>query len=259
MVIRSTRFVGILDQTPDFVARWLRSSARTTRLLRPFVNAILPDHEIAIRVRSGFGAGLQMPIFPRSEKYYWSGVHERHVQESLVHLLRPGMTFWDVGAHIGFFSLIASRLVTRTGHVEAFEPFPPNRVRLATSIALNQAANVTIHAIALAEGTGTAAFHMTSSSLTGSLVPNGGDSFMPVQCVSADDAMRSIRAPDFVKIDAEGAELAVLRGARRMLLSNRPTILIELTSGDMLAEVRELAPGYHTTNIGANHWVLEPR
>jgi len=250
--------VGVLDQTPGFLAQWLRSSAPTTRLLRPVVNAAVPDREVAVRVRSGLGAGLRLPILPRSEKYYWTGVHERHVQETLADLLRPGMTFWDVGAHIGFFSLLAARLVGSTGHVEAFEPFPPNRVRLGRSIQLNQATAVSIHPVALAAASATAAFHPGSSSLMGSLVPAVGSASMPVRCIRADDAIRSIPAPDVVKIDAEGAELEVLRGAGRMLATVRPTVLIELTSRDMLAEIRQLAPAYRIASIGASHWVLAP-
>jgi FkbM family methyltransferase len=255
---RSSRFASVLDHTPGAIARWLRSSAPTTRLLRPVVNAALPDGELVVTVRSGLGAGLRMPIHARSEKYYWTGAHERHVQEALAGLLRPGMTFWDVGAHVGFFSLLASRFVTSTGHVEAFEPFPPNQVRLTTSIELNQASNVSVHGVALSAASGTASFHASSSSLMGSLVPNGSGRRMPVPCMRADDAMATIRAPDVVKIDVEGAELAVLRGASRMLAGLRPTVLLELTTTGMVSELRELVPGYRTTNIGANHWVLEP-
>ncbi len=255
---RTGRIVSVLDHTPAFIARRLRSGARTTRLLRPVVNAALPDREVAVEVRSGPGAGLRVPILPRSEKYYWTGVHERHVQEALADLLRPGMTFWDVGAHIGFFSLLAARLVTSAGRVEAFEPFPPNRVRLEASLVLNHATNVRVHPVALAAVSGTASLHTGASSLMGSLV-RGGRPSIPVRCARADDAMLAIPAPDVVKVDVEGAELDVLRGAGGMLASVRPTVVVELTSGGMLAEVHALAPAYRVANIAANHWVLSPR
>jgi FkbM family methyltransferase len=251
--------VRVLDHVPGFIAQRLRNATPASRLLRPVLNAVLPDHEITIRVRSGSGAGLELPILPRSEKYYWTGVHERPVQDALAALLRPGMTFWDVGAHIGFFSLIASRLVTETGHVEAFEPFPANQLRLTNSIELNGVTNISVHAVALAEVTGTASFHSSPSSLMGSLLPNERGTSIQVHCVSADDANRSIRPPDVIKIDAEGAELAVLRGASRMLACVRPIIVVELTTTDMLDEVRMLTPDYGCQNVAANHWILEPR
>ena len=258
MTALSPRIVGVLDRTPGFVAGRMRSGARLTRALRPMVNATLPDREIAVRVRSGAAAGLRLPILPRSEKFYWTGVHERHVQDALAALLRPGMRFWDVGAHIGFFSLLASRLVGGAGRVEAFEPYPPNRVRLLRSIGLNQASNVGVHAVALGASSGTAMFHTGSSSLMGSLVGHGGAG-MPVRCQSADDAMRTVAAPQVVKIDAEGGELAVLRGAGRMLATVRPAVLIELTSDDMLGELRALAPAHRVERLAANHWLLAPR
>lgn len=254
----SMRIVKILDHTPGFVAQWARSGARHTRLLRPLINVALPDREVLIRVRSGVGAELRIPILARSEKYYWTGVHERHLQETLADLLRPGMTFWDVGAHIGFFSLLASRLVTRSGQVEAFEPFPPNQIRLARSIRVNDASNVNVHPLALSSHSGTASFHVNASSLMGSLMPQSGDNPVSVDCLSVDDAIRSIRPPQVMKIDAEGAELDVLRGARRLLANERPKVLIELTTNDMLAEIRTLAPTYRSTRIGANHWLLAP-
>jgi FkbM family methyltransferase len=254
----TARVVRALDHVPGFVAKRLWSRARTTRLLRPVVNAVLPDGEVVIRVRSGPGAGLHLPIHLHTEKYYWSGVHERHVQDALAMLLRPGMTFWDIGAHIGFFSLIAARLVTSTGSVESFEPFAPNRVRLGKAIGLNRATNIRVHAVALAAATEEASFYASSSSLMGSLLPNGSSTSTPVRCIRADDAT-TIRPPDVIKIDVEGAELAVLRGARQMLSSGRPAILVEVTDADMLPEVRRLASGYSMRSIGSNHWVLQPR
>jgi FkbM family methyltransferase len=255
----SPPFISLLNRTPGFVARWFRSEARTSRLLRPAINTVLPDRAVVAQVRSGVGTGLRLPIHARSEKYYWTGLHERHVQSQLVELLRPGMVFWDVGAHIGFFSLVAGRLVTPNGSVEAFEPFPPNQIRLATSVQLNRTTNITVHPVALSACSGVAAFHPTGSSLMGSLIPQDRTSITHVKCMSADDAAETIRRPDVVKIDAEGAEIEVIRGAQRLLTSARPRVLIELTNNRMIDELRELMPLYRAVNIGSNHWLLEPR
>jgi FkbM family methyltransferase len=259
VMIMSTPIVRLLDHTPGFIAQWARSGAPSTRLLRPIINTVLPKREVLIRVRSGVAAGIRLSIVPRSEKYYWTGVHERHVQETLADLLRPGMTFWDVGAHIGFFSILASRLVSGKGRVEAFEPYSPNRIRMTKSIELNRAHNIRINPVALSSRSGNAQFHLSSSSLMGSLVPHEGAPTLLVPCLRADDAARTMQPPHVMKIDTEGSELEVLRGASRLLLSARPTILIELTTIDMLAEAQTLLPAYKTSHIGANHWVLTPR
>ena len=68
--------------------------------------------------------------------------------------LRPGMTFLDVGAHIGYYTLIASRLVGDAGRVHSFEPGAATRAHLEANVARNGLGNVEIHAEALAEQTG---------------------------------------------------------------------------------------------------------
>jgi FkbM family methyltransferase len=258
-MVTSSAVVKVFDHVPGFVAQRLHTNMLATRLLRPLINAVIPEREMVISVRSGLGAGLRVPILPQSEKYYWTGAHERHVQDTLADVLRPGMTFWDIGAHIGFFSMLASRFVTSSGRVDAFEPFPPNQIRFAKSLKLNQLENVCVHPIALGSRSGITQFHINDSSLMGSLVPQGDVAPLPVQCLSADDAARTLEPPDVMKIDVEGAELDVLQGAGRLLLSVRPTVLIELTSIDMLVEARNLMPTYQCRHIGANHWLLTPR
>lgn len=88
----------VVDMTPAGMARLLRTD-RATRLLRPLVNQVLPHQATRITVRAGVGQGLRLRILPQTEKYYWTGLHELHVQEALQRELRPGAVFWDVGAH----------------------------------------------------------------------------------------------------------------------------------------------------------------
>ncbi len=96
------------------------------RLIRPLVTRLLPDEPTAVTLRSGVGAGLRLVIDPQTEKFLWAGDHEVAVQHELAATLRPGMVFWDEGAHAGFFS-IAGRLVGERGWVHAFEPMPLSR------------------------------------------------------------------------------------------------------------------------------------
>jgi FkbM family methyltransferase len=226
--------------------------------IRPALNALTPEHQVIVRIRSGPGSGLLLPIVPRFEKYYWTGTHESHIQEALTTILRPGMRFWDVGAHIGFFSLLASRLVTDTGSVEAFEPFPPNRARLTRSIDLNHASNITVHGLALAGRSQTTTFHVHPSSLMGSLVSTRGTPAMEVPCLTADDALKSIQAPNVIKIDAERLELEILQGADKLLTALRPILLVEATDNSVVEYFHQSLSGYRKDNIGANHWLLEP-
>src|SRR6202165_5788560 len=115
--MRINPIVELANRLPSFIATPLRDNERAKRALRPLLNRLLPSRPPCVVVRSGPADGMRLLIYPKNEKYYWTGWHERPVQEALQRLLRPGMTFWDVGAHIGFFSCLAGRLVGTDGRV----------------------------------------------------------------------------------------------------------------------------------------------
>jgi FkbM family methyltransferase len=239
----------VVDMTPAGMARLLRTD-RATRLLRPLVNQVLPHQETSITVQAGVGQGLRLCILPQTEKYYWTGLHELHVQEALQRELRPGAVLWDVGAHIGFTSLIASRLVGPTGRVEAFEPFPPNVERLAGSVGLNGFTNVTVHPQAITNRDGTALFHLHESSLQGSLVEDPSAAAIKVACETLDTVARRLPPPDLIKVDAEGAGLDVLEGGRQFLMTVRPRLIVEFTTPDLLDQARRLLPTHVAAHLG---------
>ena len=172
--------------------------------------------------------------------------------------LQPKAVFWDVGAHIGFTSLIASRLVGPDGRVEAFEPFPPNIGRLARSVGLNGFSNVTVHPQAITKRDGTALFHLHESSLQGSLVQDAPAEAIEVACETLDSVARRLPRPDLIKVDAEGAELDVLEGGRQLLTTVRPRLIVEFTTPQLLDQARQLLPSYVPTHLGQNHWLLRP-
>ena len=93
---------------------------------------LVPVHgKRKLRVRSGPGKGLVFELNPRWETRMWEGDHELAAQQVLQRGLQPGSVFYDVGANVGFYSIIAARLVGTAGHVYAFEPVP-DRLSAAT-------------------------------------------------------------------------------------------------------------------------------
>jgi FkbM family methyltransferase len=170
---------------------------------------------------------------------YLTGDAEPEVQAALAELIEPGQTVYDVGANIGFFTILCSRLVGPQGKVYAFEPIPQNLATLRHNVTINALSNVTIVEAALSSSTGTAemfvspwsAFH--SLNLEGATKqdnhgPRAGE--ITVQTVTLDEFVQGegVRAPDLVKIDVEGAELIVLAGMRETLRSVKPLLLCEL-------------------------------
>jgi FkbM family methyltransferase len=254
----SARALALLDRVPAGIARAFTTDARVARLLRPLVNRIVPRGETVVSVRSGAGAGIRLPIDARTEKFYWTGMHERPVQDALARTLRPGMTVWDVGAHIGFFSALASRLVGPTGVVHAFEPLPANRERLARTLELNACADtVVVHPLAVGAASGSAVLHSHAASTMWSLT--GTDGGISVDVRSLDDLVEALGAPDLVKLDIEGVELAALAAAERLLSQRTTRIVIEAAPNDAAAALGLHAGSYDVRPLSHKHSLLEPR
>ncbi len=197
-------------------------------------------------------------IEPKREKYYWTGMHEPHVQRAIVESLAPGDTFWDVGAHVGFLSLLAARTVGESGSVVAFEPMPANRARLQASIAAMNVENVAVASVALSRQAGTQTLHAAEASTMWTLDAEQGDpDGISVICSTLDLTLEERPAPQMVKVDAEGVEVDVLRGGLRLIELYRPILLIEFSTPELLAEAQCILPDqYDWSHIGANHWLL---
>jgi FkbM family methyltransferase len=166
--------------------------------------------------------------------------------------------FCDIGAHIGFTSLIASRLVGPSGRVEAFEPSPSNRQRLVRSIELNGSSNVAVHREAIAGQAGTRPFRLHEMSPMSGLVDGRDDSTIEISCTTLDHLGQRLPSPDLIKIDTEGSELEVLRGGQQLLATTRPRLIIEFTNPQLVRAARQLLPHYAAACLDQNHWMFRP-
>ena len=149
--------------------------------------------------------------------------------------LKRGMTVVDVGAHRGFFTLLFSKKVGRTGRVLSFEPSKVDRQRLIKHLKINICTNVEVFSCAVGEAEAIADFYaVPTNSVLGSLRPPDTDFEVLKDSVvvkTLDSVLTDCRTQhvDFVKIDVEGGELGVLRGARNLLdRIPRPVILCEV-------------------------------
>src|SRR3989338_1591631 len=100
--------------------------------------------------------GLRLRLDLKTEKYFWLGTHEMPVQRALAREVQPGWTVYDIGAHVGFFTLALARQVGAGGRGLAFEPLPANLSVLRENLAMNPAvsANVQVIEAAVARGAG---------------------------------------------------------------------------------------------------------
>jgi FkbM family methyltransferase len=187
--------------------------------------AEIPRFQLRFRVRAADVNGRHL---------YKYGVHEPEVTRFLVNTLEvsAGDVILDVGANIGWYSLLVERLARHPVDIIAFEPDPANFALLEENLRLNHARYVTAVPAALSVSAGTAALHRYGESNLGRhslLAVNEGDSVV-VPTVSLDAYWQSRgfgdRVPRLIKMDIEGYELIALRGAARVL-AHCPLLIAE--------------------------------
>lgn len=182
---------------------------------------------------------------------YWLGVHEYAKQRVFERWLTPGCVFFDIGAHAGYYSLLAARLVRPGGQVVAFEPLPRNFAYLRKHLRLNGANTVTTIDAAVTESAGEATFQQGVEGSMGR-VTAGGD--LHVRTVALDGlvARGTIPPPDVIKLDAEGSEYRALSGARQTLAAHKPVLFLATHGAEVHARCLELLRelGYHVEAVG---------
>ncbi|MGH7925291.1 MAG: FkbM family methyltransferase, partial [Candidatus Binatus sp.] len=216
------------------------------------------------KIRQGVGKGL---LFNPggSNAGYLLGTSEPGVQRAMLALLRPGMTFFDVGANVGFHSTLACLLIDPSrGHVVSFEPLTANADQIEVNARLNHFDSVQVMRVALGNYDGEARFLLSEISSRGALettgrIPSSPAGTARVRIRRLDTLMSEahLPPPDVMKIDVEGAEADVLAGAHETLMHHRPILMIELHGTN--AEVASAldAIGYRTSVLGRTGSIAE--
>jgi FkbM family methyltransferase len=228
---------------------------------------LVPRDSLAwVQVQNGPAKGLWLHLNPRTGKTYFEGSGEPEVQQVLEQHLRAGMTFYDIGANIGLFSLLAARLVGKEGRVVSFEADPEIAARLREHVERNAFGSITVEHKAVWSEPRTVFFARTDPATSpdrglGHVVSASARDTIQVSAVSLDDYTLSQPSPDFLKCDVEGAEVEVFRGAERLLKEKRPGIICEMHSEEnhqiLLEEFSRL--GYACKPCGTNHILALPQ
>jgi FkbM family methyltransferase len=173
--------------------------------------------------------------------------------------LGPGSVFLDIGANVGYYSLMAHRRVGPGGRVLSFEPNPPTLAKLRRNIALSGAEGIEVFDVALSDRDEEVSIFCPTDAAQhshgeASLRRQGWSDYdrAEVHATRLDDALPGdLDRLDFVKIDVEGAELLAFRGAEKTIKRFRPVILMELNQaasrsfGHDTLEAVELLLSYH--------------
>ncbi len=196
------------------------------------------SYVVPLRWRQWFGANYEGTTFEFVDEY-----------------CQRGMTFLDIGAHFGIFSIAAARRLGREGHIYSFEPCPSTRQTMMEFLRLNPIeASVEVREEAVCDSSGVQEMYFSPvpGDAANTLFINP-EHRMPqkVKTISLDDFTKahSLRI-NCLKIDAEGAELAILRGSRALMIQQRPTTYLALhpaqipLSGGSLEEIWDLVISY---------------
>jgi FkbM family methyltransferase len=189
----------------------------------------LDPHEVVYEMAPG--VKMKIRLDRDEDLAYWTNRYEQHDDVHVfVSLLRPGMVVVDVGANIGMYAMLSARAVAPGGRVFAFEPVPGVYSRLIENLTISGIGNVAPHQLALSDTRGTAPLYLGRNDSMGSLYRAQTSAMVEVATEALDDFLEreEVTAVDAVKIDAEGAEMRIIRGMRRLLArSDRPMLLVE--------------------------------
>lgn len=234
-----------LLRSAEYVAQLLPASTKQAiyrnrfiaNLVRSTLNLAVPDGLSVVGIAAGAAENLQMELDLKTEKDYWLGTYEPEVQNGISELVKPGDIIFDIGANIGFLTLLFARQTGAKGHVHAFEALPANILRLKQNIDRNNfQERVTVIPAAVLDKSGPVEFFIGPSSGMGKVEGSAGrDSIeytdsIRVEGLSIDEYIElggNIPA-NIVKIDIEGGEVLAVPGMQKLIHNHRPIVMIEL-------------------------------
>ena len=235
----TSRFVyGILAELVHYIGlNRLKIVSKIGASLLRGIRRFLPE-EVRVKVH-----GLTLNV-PRDFAFLGVRPYEPETTNLLLSLLRPAMTFVDIGAHIGYYCLLSSRKLGPARKVFAFEPDPRNYALLTANISANNCTNVVPVQKAVADYTGKGRLFLATSSVPHSLYKDNSipiSSTIEIDVVSLDDYFSQLGWPsvDVIKMDIEGAEIPALKGMKE-LSSRNPSLKLILE----FKPRRILAAGY---------------
>lgn len=173
--------------------------------------------------RNGFQLELDLSDYMQWLLYFGVKTEPR---DSLYELIKPGMIILDIGANIGETALEFGRRTGKSGHVYAFEPFPSTFQHLQKHLQWNKQENVTAVQLGIADHPGTLKLENNPNNTAGNRVSTTG-SDVQVTTLDAYVSEKQCGKIDFIKIDVEGFELHVLRGAQEVLRRDKPILFVE--------------------------------
>ncbi len=229
-----------------------------------------PERLITVTLDKGMRMRLDLADAEQRKVYFFGHYHERYEAALVATVLDPGEVFWDVGANVGYFSLVAAARVGDSGQVLAFEPGAAALARLTENVSLNPVKHIRIYNLAVADRNGEATLYraegIADSSASLFAAAAGAAAGETCATVALDSLLKrdTLTPPEFIKLDVEGAELAALKGAAAILAAARPLLLVEMEDRNLRAAGVSKAAiqaflkeyGYRPAHLRKGRWLL---
>jgi len=224
------------------------------RFLRTSLNLAAPEGQTLVTISSGGLEGFRCYLDLKTEKDYWLGTYEIDLQEAASTLIKKGDVVYDVGANIGYMSMLFARYAGMEGKIFAFEAFPQNVERMKKNITINNLENqIIVLNYAVVDSNKEVSFLVGPSHETGKAEGSVGrketayrDRII-IQGISLDDFVFSLDnpLPDVVKMDIEGGEVMALPGMKRVLQEGRPLVFLELHGPEAATQAKRILQTVH--------------
>lgn len=255
---------AIANVFPAYIKKAFYRLGPFSQIIRSLLNKIAPTGLHVVEVATGGNKGMQMKLDLQTEKDYWLGTYEIDLQEGIKELVQKDWIVYDVGANIGFFTLLLSKLVGDKGKVYSFEPLPSNFVRLNENLSLNGlVSEVNVYPVAVVDESKVVSFLVSTSGAMGKVVGSGGRENgqlyrekVEVIGISLDDFVyqRNNPTPQVIKMDIEGGEVLAIKGMTMLLKDAKPLLFLEL-HGELAArevwkKLEELGYRFHELKSG---------
>jgi FkbM family methyltransferase len=227
------------------------------KMIVSIADRVMPKNR-PVKILTGPLAGIRWFYASGVPAYYFGTFERKKIEKYFLLSLKEAKVVFDLGANVGYYSLLASRVMGIDGKIFAFEPSKRNLDYLNKHLVLNHASNVTIVPAAVADSTRSMRLKEGGYGGTDSVVEEGGG--YEVAAWSLDEFCNQQGIwPDVLKIDVEGAEMQVLKGAQQLLAEKKPKILLSTHSADLEKLCLELlkSRGYKITSIEANEFFAE--
>ena len=234
---------------PTPVKKWVHSNRLLDHISRKiFSSAIGIDGDI-VKIETGPLAGTRLAVSEHVSHAHISGTYELETQRAIDGLISSSFICYDLGASIGYLSLLMAR---KAKQVYSFEPAPHAAEEIRKHAAANQIENINIITSPVSDCERTVEFALTDNAY-GSSIAGPGTKWptLKLKTITLDDFAATHPLPDFIKMDVEGEEGRVLQGARTILRDKKPLICCELHSVEAAREVQDILSeyGYRITTL----------